>query len=147
MHLRIFIYCELFSVFSTCNSSATIIDFKRSLKANEASPFALPPSNVVVLINQYHHLHSYMQLMALSRFTMILSRKLHRFGTKLIAPDETYTSKTCLSCRIVKPRSADRTFKCNDCKLHTHRDITSSSNIAIRSIGLGEMALHGIMVA
>jgi transposase len=90
---------------------------------------------------------SYMQLMALSRFTMILSRKLHRFGTKLIAPDETYTSKTCLSCRIVKPRSADRTFKCSDCKLHTHRDITSSSNIAIRSIGLGEMALRGIMVA
>jgi hypothetical protein len=90
---------------------------------------------------------SYMQLAAPARFVMILARLLLRFGSKLICPDETYTSMTCLSCRSVRKRSADRTMKCTSCKLHTHRDIHSTGNIAIRSIILGQMVLKGLCVA
>jgi hypothetical protein len=89
---------------------------------------------------------SYMQMMALSRFTNILARKLHRFGSQMISPDETYTSATCLSCRLAKKRSSDRTFKCS-CGLQPQRVVMSTGYIAIRSIGLGEIALRGIMVA
>ena len=90
---------------------------------------------------------SYMQLNAPARFVMILARLLLRFGSKLICPDETYTSMTCLSCRSVRKRSADRTMKCTSCNLHTHRDIHSTGNIAIRSIALGQMVLKGLCVA
>jgi hypothetical protein len=90
---------------------------------------------------------SYMQLAAPARFVMILARLLLRFGSKLTCPDETYTSMTCLSCRSVRKRSADRTMKCTSCNLHTHRDIHSTGNIAIRSISLGQMVLKGLCVA
>jgi hypothetical protein len=90
---------------------------------------------------------SYMQLAAPARFVMKLSRLLLRFGSKLICPDETYTSMTCLSCRSVRKRSADRTMKCTSCGLHTHRDVHSTGNIAIRSIALGQLVLKGLCVA
>jgi hypothetical protein len=90
---------------------------------------------------------SYMQMAAPARFVMKLARLLLRFGSKLICPDETYTSMTCLSCRSVRKRSADRTMKCTSCGLHTHRDVHSTGNIAIRSIALGQMGLKGLCVA
>lgn len=80
----------------------------------------------------------YMQTVGLARGIDILFQTARRFGIRIVASSEPYTSRECSNCRDVDFRSGGRTFTCHMCGLITHRDAANSAvNIMIRAIALG----------
>ena len=109
----------------------------------------LPPVNYKAW---YHSLNSsttnYAQTLGLGRGINILSQISSRFGIRIAACNEVYTSQECSHCRDCVIRGSGRTFKCHVCGLVNHRDAANSAtNIAIRSLALGldiDMALRTV---
>jgi transposase len=71
-----------------------------------------------------------------------------RYGIKVVACNECYTSRECSCCRDCDFRSKTRTFTCSSCGLISHRDAGNSTvNIFIRALALGldvNQALHNL---
>ena len=90
----------------------------------------------------------YMQTVGLARGIDILFQTARRFGIRIVAVSEPYTSRECSHCRDCDFRSGGRTFTCHMCGMITHRDAANSAvNIMIRAIALGhdvEQALRSI---
>ena len=73
-----------------------------------------------------------------------LTYKAERCGIEVFLREESYTSRTCPSCRFVRSKVAGREFRCPKCGFAYHRDGVGSINIRGKYLGqfpvVGDMA-------
>jgi hypothetical protein len=90
----------------------------------------------------------YMQTIGFAGGIDTLYKTAARYGIKVVACNECYTSRKCSCCRDCEFRSKTRTFTCSSCGLISQWDAGNSTvNILIRALALGHdvnQALHNL---
>ena len=70
------------------------------------------------------------------QFKMRLTEKVkHVSNTRLYIVDESYTSKTCTNCGVIKADlGSSKIYQCDKCSLIIDRDVNGARNILIKNV-------------
>jgi putative transposase len=98
----------------------------------------LPKFNVKPMTEKSKSIHSAVtrSMLALShyKFKERLLYKAKTMGTKVHICDESYTTKTCGSCGIMKEMKRMKSFECPNCFIKIDRDYNGARNIYLKNI-------------
>ena len=68
------------------------------------------------------------------QFQQRLITKAEEWGVRVILCDESYTSRTCGACGLLRPKFSSKTFKCPHCHSVLDRDVNAARNILLRAL-------------
>ena len=68
------------------------------------------------------------------QFQQRLISKAEEWDVRVILCDESYTSRTCGACGLLRPKFSSKTFKCPHCHSVLDRDVNAARNILLRAL-------------